>query len=354
VTCESCGGKTDLYLCSICVAQLRDTLASLPFWLDALADAAIGQTRMGDGGRGSSRREPFKGEDEVLPKCVCGHAESAHGRPADQRECYEVLDDDKECACWEYRPAVNQAKLRAQLLAEGRVNARASDRLDAVRNCLTTWVRHIADSRGIVFVRVTFIGPLPTGHVRMAATTPALITFLRTHVQSIACDEAAGELLGDLAGHVRAIEKIVNRPDRHVWLGACPTWHESTRRNCGTPLWAREDAIEVRCDRCRTTHACDRLKLMLFSDLEREKVPWANILRANKSQPEDRQIPERTLQSWRRMGRLMPRGYRRASNGREVINRHSEDDEPLYLWSDIRRLRDAKPQKKPTGAAARK
>jgi hypothetical protein len=316
VTCESCGGKTDLYLCSICVAQLKDTLAALPFWLDALADAAIGQTRMGDGGRGSSRREPFKGEDDAM------------------------LGDP--------------AKLRAQFLAEGRVNARASDRLDAVRNCLTTWVRHIADSRGIVFVRVTFIGPLPTGHVRMAAETPALITFLRTHVQSIACDEGAGELLGDLTGHVRAIEKIVNRPDRHVWLGACPTWHESTRRNCGTPLWAREDAIEVRCDRCRTTHACDRLKLMLFSDLEREKVPWANILRANKSQPEDRQIPERTLQSWRRMGRLMPRGYRRASNGREVINRHSEDDEPLYLWSDIRRLRDAKPQKKPTGAAARK
>jgi hypothetical protein len=348
VTCESCGGKTDLYLCSICVAQLRDTLASLPFWLDALADAAIGQTRMGDGGRGSSRREPFKGEDEVLPKCVCGHAESAHGRPADQRECYEVLDDDKECACWEYRPAVNQAKLRAQLLAEGRVNARASDRLDAVRNCLTTWVRHIADSRGIVFVRVTFIGPLPTGHVRMAATTPALITFLRTHVQSIACDEAAGELLGDLAGHVRAIEKIVNRPEPKLWL-TCLAWDGARRQECGTDIYCHADTMEVTCPKCRTVWPVRRLQLRMEQEAERKKLAISDILKMNRRMPEDRQISERTLRRWRKPGpkgeppRLRPIGYRRP-DGREVINRHSEDDEPLFRWSDITRLRSEKPK----------
>jgi hypothetical protein len=310
VTCESCGGKTDLYLCSICVAQLKDTLAALPFWLDALADAAIGQTRMGDGGRGSSRREPFKGEDDAM------------------------LGDP--------------AKLRAQFLAEGRVNARASDRLDAVRNCLTTWVRHIADSRGIVFVRVTFIGPLPTGHVRMAATTPALITFLRTHVQSIACDEAAGELLGDLAGHVRAIEKIVNRPEPKLWL-TCLAWDGARRQECGTDIYCHADTMEVTCPKCRTVWPVRRLQLRMEQEAERKKLAISDILKMNRRMPEDRQISERTLRRWRKPGpkgeppRLRPIGYRRP-DGREVINRHSEDDEPLFRWSDITRLRSEKPK----------
>lgn len=352
-TCQACAGRATVSICPTCTSKLRDLLEHLPQWITHLEEAAIGQVRLGDGGGGrtTARREPFKGDDEVLPKCTCEHPESEHQRVGDRRECFAAVSEHVLCACWDYAPVANQSKLRAQFLAAGRINARAADLLDAVRNSLTTWTRHLGETRGIVFVRPGFIGPLLPGHVRLANTTPAIVAFLAEHVGAIACDESAGECLAELEDHVRAIEKVINRPTRRVWLGDCPTWHERTRRICGVSLWALEDAVEVRCQHCRGTHDPQRLKLLLFNDLERKKVPWTKILQANKSQPEDRRVNERTLQSWRRSGRLSIRGYLRP-NGREVINRHSDEDEPLYLWPDVRKLRDAKPQKAPTGAAA--
>lgn len=345
--CQSCSAPSDLWLCSRCIQLLRDTLAQLPTSLEWLEDAAISRTRMGDGGRGSSRREPFKGEDEVLPKCTCGHAESEHHRVGQQRECFENVSEHVLCACWDYKPSIDQAKLRAQLLAEGRVNARASDRLDAVRNCLTTWVRYIGESRGIVFVRVSFVGPLPAGHIRLAATTPAMIGFLRANIQAIACDETAGELLGDLTGHVRAIEKIVNRPDPKLWL-TCLAWNEGTRKECGTDIYCHAEAIEVTCPKCRTVWNVNRLQLRMENEAERKKLTISDILKMNRRMPEDRRISERTLRRWRKPGkngevRLKAFGYRRP-DGSFVINRHGEDDEPLFRWCDIRRLRGEEPK----------
>lgn len=309
--CQSCSAPTDLFICSRCCDTLRTTLADLPGWLAALREAAIGQTRMGDSGRGGTRREPFNGEDEI--------------------------------------PVVDATKLQAQFLAVGRVNARASDRIDAVRNSLTTWVRHIAESREIAFVRVGFIGPLLANHVRMAATTPALIAFLRMHVQAIACDEAAGECLYDLTNHVRAIERIVDRPIATRFLGNCPTWHERTRRVCGTELRCREGVIQVTCPTCRQPHNTDRLQLLLMNDLERKDLTLDKILELMRTVvPVEFRVTDRTIRRWRNPGKngeapkLKPRGYRRA-DGRRVINRHSDDDEPLFRWSDITRLRSEKP-----------
>jgi hypothetical protein len=373
--CHVCAAKSQLFLCRTDIGKLSEMLADLPWWLEHLDDAVLGRTRMGDGGKGGTRREPFKGDDQALMRCRCGHSEHENvACRAVDVEMIEVLTvDDKgkqtaelerrerRCSCDEYVPALTQTKLRAQLLAMGRVNARASEQVDAARNTLTTWVRHLCETRGVTFmppnsVGSAFVGPLQPGWRRLARdyrpTNAELCEWLAAHVKAIACDEAAGQCYEEIKTLIESIERLVNRPLRRKWLGQCPEWNERTRQSCGVSLWAREDAIEIRCQQCGTTHNCDRLKLLLFNDLEREKVPWDKILRANKSQPEDRQVPERTLQSWRRTGRLKARGYRRP-NGREVINRHSGDDVPLYLWPDVRKLRDAKPQKLPTGAAAR-
>jgi hypothetical protein len=177
--------------------------------------------------------------------------------------------------------------------------------------------------------------------------------WLVRHAHTIACDEAAGQWWSEIDTLVRQIERAIDRPVRRVWLGECPTWNERTRQVCGVSLWAPEDAIEVFCRRCRTTHNCNRLQLLLQNDLERTKVPWEKIVLANKSQPLDRQVPERTLQSWRHgkngdPPRLPIRGYKRP-DGRVVINRHSPDDVPLYLWPDVRKVRDAKPQQQLEG-----
>jgi hypothetical protein len=203
------------------------------------------------------------------------------------------------------------------------------------------------------------VGPLALGTLRGLQYVEGgahLALWLLVHCDAIVVSEAAGLCYSEIHDCIEAIKRQIDRHDRRVWLGDCPTWSEQTRRTCGESLWATEETIETQCPRCRSTHNCNQLRLMQFSDLERQKVPWEKILKANKSQPYDRQIPERTLQSWRfgkdgQPPRLKVRGYMRPS-GRSGTTRHNVDDIPLYLWSDVRRLRDEKPQKKPTGAAA--
>lgn len=406
--CQSCAGRAQLYLCGTCQSKLRTTLDELPWWLEALSDAAVGHVRLGDsgGGRSTARREPFKGGDEALAKCMCGHPETSHddyyvardgsvrsveqGCTAIDREVIttttlQVEDDGQEievetaeeietpCTCREYQPRTNQAKMRAQLLAAGRINVRAADLLDEIRNSMTTWVRHVAETRGIAFVRPGFIGPLLAGHVRMSAGTPALSAFLTMHVHTIACDEAAGECLADFTDHVGKIEKVINPPVPMRYLGPCRTFDEHTRKSCGTQLQCREGVLEVTCPKCRHTYNANHLQSLTENDLERERMTVDEILQYNKRLPEEYQINERTLRRWRKPGkhgeppRLKHDGYLRPCscghgradhasgcrkcgcagyNGRVVINRHSDDDEPLYRWADIKRLRTEKPERK--------
>lgn len=360
-TCQSCGGRATVSLCPTCVSKLRDLLEHLPQWITHLEEAAIGQVRLGDGGggRSTSRREPFKGDDEVLARCACGHPEH-EGRECGHVDREVIVSDNPDdgieerlefCICVEYRPIANQAKLRAQFLAAGRINTRAAELLDAVRNSLTTWTRHLGETRGIVFVRPGFIGPLLAGHVRLANTTPAVVGFLAENVGAIACDEAAGECLAELEDHVRAIEKVINRPLATKFLGNCPTWNERTRKNCGRQLSAREDAIETTCPDCRQTHNCNRLQLLMENDLERKKLTIREILKLKL--PAEYQVNERTLRRWRKPGKkgeppkLKPCGFRRGGeDGPLVINRHSEDDEPVYRWADVKRLRAERVERK--------
>jgi hypothetical protein len=313
MTCTACTGRSTLFLCGPCQSKLRDLLEHLPQWITHLEEAAIGQVCLGDGGGGRStaRREPFKGDDEP-----------PQGDPA----------------------------LLRRFLAAGRVNARASTMLDAVRNSLTTWTRHLGETRGIVFVRPGFIGPLLPGHVRLANTTPAVLAFLAENVGAIACDEAAGECLAELEDHVRAIEKVINRPLAMRYLGPCRTFDERTRRSCGTQLQCREDVLEVTCPKCRHTYNANHLQSLTEDDLERRKMTIDQLLGYMRRLPEEYRVDERKLRRWRKPNkdgvvRLKACGFRRA-DGREVINRHSEDDEPLYRWADIKALRAERPDRK--------
>lgn len=364
--CQSCSAPSpDAFICKRCQADLRRMLADLPWWIDRLAEAAIGQAKLGDGGRRTSS-EPagLKGDDEVLSKCRCGHPEHALrdecGQPI-PTTITVVLDEpdqdgnmtrqergpDTYCACREYQPAATQTKLRNAFLAAGRVNARAVNMLDKVHNALTTIVRDLCESRGV---------ELPAS-VAQGGQTPLvackrLARWLSEHVDVIAGGEDAGHTLTEIRGFVGDarrdgdIGRIVNRPVPMRWLGRCPTWNEDRRSACGFELRCRQDAAEVFCPRCRQVHNPDRLQLLMMNDLERKKLTWDQVLKANRIQPEEYRIPERTLRHWRQPGengepaKLKPRGYLRP-DGRHVINRHTNEDVPLYLWPDVRRLRAA-------------
>lgn len=163
--------------------------------------------------------------------------------------------------------------------------------------------------------------------------------WLARHTHTIASHPDAGRWRTDIAAIWNTTHKLVDRPDPMRFIGLCPTWIENERRACAVTLRAREDQIEVHCRRCRTTHKSDRIRLLTNSDLRRSKVVWAQILKANTAMPDGYRVAERTLRDWRATGLLK-------------IHAHTPDGEPLYRWSDVERLRAAKPQKTLTGAAA--
>jgi hypothetical protein len=345
--CQKCGGKSELFLCREHIAELKRMLADLPWWLDRLSEAAVGDVRLSSGARRVG----------LAPAHLNGDATLA--------ECIGQFPNERETDLTKARAQRANVTLR-RLAATGGVNMRASQLGDAVRNTVTTWARHLAESRGIAFVRPTFIGPLLAGHLRLATDTPSLLAFLSEHVIAIASDEAAGECFHEFRGRTRAIERTVNPPLGTRFLGKCPTWLDQDRGICGTELTCREDAVEVTCPTCRRAHNVNRLQLLMMNDLAREKMTVADILKLNRTLPEEYRIIERTLRRWRKLGadgeppRLKPRGWLRPCScghgftahqaavaccgdceefdGRESIKQHSADDEPLYLWSDVRKL----------------
>lgn len=348
--CLACTAPAELYLCPRCVTELRAMLESLHTreidgrkrlgLLEYLRDEAIGRRNRSDNGR-HVRSEPYRLDgDRLLASLV--------EEFPDER----VVDLD-EARQQRYRAAQRRA------LAAGKVNARAAELLTAVNSTLGTWARHIAESRGVEFrpLRTTgpaFIGPLPPGWRRIPRGYTAKLgeaaEWLAYNVHSIALDEAAGQIFAEIETNVRAIEKVINPPVPRKYLGPCPTWNERTRQACKFELWAAGEAIEVTCPRCRRTHTCNRLQLLLVNDLDRAKVTVERILELNRVLPEEYRIPERTLRRWRKPGpkgeppRLKPRGWLRP-DGSHGIHRRSDDDRPLYLWSDVRKLRSESAKK---------
>jgi hypothetical protein len=365
-----------------------------PGWLDLLGDAAIGKVRMSDGARGNSAPR-LKGDDEVLPKCTCGHPEhelrdecaviipgeitviKLAEPDTEGNTSREIHAPDHPCTCREYVPKLNQAKIRNGFLAAGRVNTKASRAYHEAQNTLTTIVRAICESRGVTVrsvraVQPSFIGPLRAHDVRCDYHGDAHLAalWLSERVPAIAADEAAGQHYADVARLVTSIETLINKPIPMRFCGKCPTWIEDKRAICGTDLRCREDAPEVYCRHCRATHNPDRLQLLLQNDLERKDLTFDKILKANLTQPVEFQIKPRMLRLWRQQGKLKVHAYLRPCScshrytdhradatrcskcdctgfdGRKVINRHSDDDEPLYRWPDVRQLRAEVPKRK--------
>jgi hypothetical protein len=332
MNCQRCGARSQAALCRTHESDLRRMLQELAGtvnpqtgrstagWIEHLADAAVGTVRMGgDGGRKT------RGDDAPI-----------------------------------------------------RFNDKASQLLQQVQGSLGMWVRDICESRGIEyepvrFERPGFIGPLQLGVLRGLHYTGGgapLALWLEVHVGAVLASEDAGQCFDEISALVDAISRMIDRrePVRH--LGFCPTWNEDRRKACGATLRAPEDALEVFCRACRVTHSCDRLRLLLMGDLRRAKITWAQILKANKEQPEGFQVNERTLRDWRATGVLRARAWQRpcscghsfASHGRKSCSecsecvkydghygnsQHTTLDVPLYAWEDIERLRA---QRQPRGA----
>ena len=305
--CRSCGGRATVFLCHPCEKRLGRDLADLPWWLERLTEAALGQTRMSDnGGRRSAARRDLDGETPLA-------------------ECIATLPDGEPDLA-KAQHARHQAAL-SKALAAGGINHRASRLLAEIADSLGYWVRVLCESHGVIY-----IPPVSATHGGDFAA------WLAVHVSAISGSEDAGTISDEVQTHIADIVQCVNRPIPVRTLGRCPTWVESAQ--CGQPLRAPADLDEVKCRACKTIHAVNRLMLQTMTELGDRHFTAAELATACRRLPEEFRVTDRTLRRWRRLGLLRPVGWRRGGPaGRRVPTWHSDADEPEYAWADIEALR---------------
>lgn len=312
--CSSCGAPATLFLCARCVVDLKIQLKSLACGpknnghttnglLDALCDVELRQTKLGNG--------------------------SGHRQKGDEQPSPFMPDLDK---MKDGRPVPSPQGRAATLIIQA-------------RNTLTTIARDICESRGIDVMRAFqvvpdgFTGPLMPGWTRARGqwdpSSREVAIWLSGAVHAIACDESAGQWRAEVDTLVRQIQRAVDRPVKIELLGFCIT--QVGHGTCDTALRAPEDAIEVRCRKCRTTRRCDTVRAQGQSDARRALIPWEKVLETNKTQPEGWRIPDRKLRDWRATGVLKPHYLR--PDGTHGLYRRSDADVRVYKWADVEQLR---------------
>lgn len=324
IACGHCGARAQLYLCPRCTTDLRDMLLSLLTrpdddgrqrlgLLEYLADAAITQTRLGDGGR---RTE----------KSLVKYTDPVTGN--------EKLE----------RALADGEFLRNRVLAAGGVNARASRLQASIHALLSSWVHEMTETRGVVFVplRATesqFIGPLPRGWRRLpadyVATTEDMVAWLAENVSAIAADQDAGRCWSEVSNAIERIERVVNRPIPPQFVGPCPTFFDNGQQ-CRRELRARREATHVKCPQCGATHDVRSVidRYLVRSQHLRFTIPELEKLLVKLEEP----VGRSTLYEWHQKGLLKPDGYRRP-DGSTQISRRSDQDRPVFRLANVRKAR---------------
>lgn len=308
--CQSCGGRAQLVLCGRCEAKIREILREMPWWLDRLTETAVGHARLGTPVR-RARAAPkhFRGDDSPIAEFP--------------------QDDDQTTTSDVEALRQRHIAVRRQALAMGGVHPSASELLDTITNMLSTWIRDICETRSVE--------PPALRHAKPMGA------WLAARTNTIAAADGADEFLDELTERFRAVRRVVNRPTPLVPYGPCPA--KSGDKRCATPLLARVGASEVTCARCKTQHDTSDIIDQYLSGRDDQHFTRKEILIVMSILGES--ISARRFQRWctpkklpdgtTQPPQLRPRGYRRP-DGRRGIARHSDEDEPVYMLGDVRKL----------------
>jgi len=350
--CGACGAECPLYLCRDCETDLGDMLTSLidggpllrqisddvvreeessPGLLERLAEAAVGQVRLGCPGRYSRRDPPgLNGGDHplaLLPE-----------------------NPDKELGLDAAR-ALRPARLRRQFLAMGKANERASLLQAEIEHTLSVWAGGLAKTHGTV---INPMNPFRT-------TTRDYAAWLVVNTNLIAKDEDAGCFYKDIKTYLRKIEAAINRPEAQQFVGQCValiTDHAKCKDKDGKPtcsrhehecaqqLLAKRGSIQVECPACKTTHSVEKLLTTWLNRAEHERFTVKQLTEVVFPRlPKEERVSRTTLYDWLSQGKLKATGFLR-KDGFIGVTRRDDSDELMVRLSDVRRMKAAQAEKK--------
>lgn len=273
--CRVCEGHAQLFLCVTHISSLRDALRDLPWWLRRLDESAIGDVRLGEGGRKGTR----------------AHELDEYTGPDGAEKLDQARRDGKF--------AIDKA------LAAGRVNAKASRLLDRATNELGTWVRHLCESRGV---------ETPALNVRQCAK------WLEKHTHAIASDEAAAECYNAIIDLTDRIRRIVNRAEPPEFCGPCDgeltpeqrtklvASGEGDRTHCRVQLYARRGLTRVTCRDCGKEHDIAELQAAMLEEADEFSFTVTQLADAILPKLGIR-VSRRTLHGLAKVGKLEPSGW---------------------------------------------
>lgn len=302
--CVKCHGAAQTYLCRLCTTELRQQLLRMPTLVGYLQDHALGLTRL------STEQSRSRGFESRTPT----------------------------------------------------LNKGASDLVEEIERILGQWARPLAITHGFVISAPVTRNPVGYKH-----TSADYATFLAAHTAELAKDEYVGELCGSLRRFIRSVYGaqefggpeeggLVQRRIPPPFWGPCPASiidHSRCRHppegsciyrahECAAALNAPRGALEVTCGVCGAVHSSERLRRNLEAQVDKYKGTIPEIYDWLWDLGERVKID--TLYHWAnpKRGNLRPAGYLRADGRRIAPTRHSDEDKPVYLVSDVRKMRAEK------------
>lgn len=156
-------------------------------------------------------------------------------------------------------------------------HAAASETGWVLRNTLSTWARDLCETRGIEYIPLGYLHPLPPGFVgplrpgerHIAAdfvdTTPGLAAWLAHHVTSIAMQQAAGECFDEISAAVAAVHRVIDRPPGRMYIGPCGDVFQGVK--CEADLYVTIGSPEACCPVCGATHEVESRRDMLYQQV---------------------------------------------------------------------------------------
>lgn len=304
--CAVCGGRTDARLCNLHTRDLEKALAEMPALLAEL-DVTITRQDVGTG----------------APLFACARRYVDSG--------YEEGTTTLPATPWPF--AWDAANLRW-----------------GIDNTLSTWLRHLAESRGLA---VSNLLKMDQWQRVIDATTLARI--LLGLLDSIRYDEAADQIYDEILWCQREAMRAIDRQAPDVFLGRCEALVVEVKGDaviapveCGADLMAHSGAGEVKCQRCGAVFDV----LTLVQHLPELDDAWArpHIIAGALSTIDD-DLPASTLRTWiERDERAAKLPIHKQPPYPLILQKGIDDDrKPLYRVGDVRaRLAWAKNHRRDT------
>jgi hypothetical protein len=211
----------------------------------------------------------------------------------------ELEPEDTTCACEPCRRGRRDKADNALAPRPWPINLAAARRHDAAVNELTTWVRHIAQTRGAP-------GPEPPrGHPLAAAAT-----WLTGHLDWLRHRPEAAEAFDALGDACRVLVRIVDRPPERVVVGQCPCQVVTDGGRPPEYLYAIRGAAQVACRSCGTTYDVDSSRDELKRQLDQALFTAAELATLVAYFGEGQREPVRKLiNQWHVRGMIVAHDY---------------------------------------------